>query len=249
MSEGRLRYDLNADVGEGFPYDAELMAVITSANVACGFHAGDAATMRQLCEWCVERNVAVGAQFSYRDREGFGRRDVDVTRAQLEADLTEQVEALTDAAHAAGAIVSYVKPHGALYNRAVWDDERSAAVAAVAGRFGLPVLALPGSRLAEQAVAAGLATYREFFADRAYDGHGRLVPRSEPESVLTDPGQIVERIRQLVTEGTVTTVDETLVSMRADSICVHGDTPDALGLARSVRGMLEGLGAVVTPCS
>lgn len=241
----RGSYDLNADVGEGFDTDDELLDVITSANVACGFHAGDRDTMRYLCACAAERGVAVGAQVSYRDREGFGRRALDVAYDVLVADVTEQVLDLTEAAAAAGIRLSYLKPHGALYNRVVNDDGQAAAVVAVASRFGLPVLTLASSRLAERAGAAGLSTYREFFADRTYDDEGRLVSRDQPGAVIDSATVVRGRVRSLVADGRVQTVTGRSLGVQADSICVHGDTAGAVELARAVRAELEGLGVDV----
>jgi UPF0271 protein len=238
-----MSWVLNADVGEGFPYDAELLSVIDAANVACGFHAGDAETMRQVCRLALRHGVTVGAQPSYRDREGFGRRDMDVAPDQLRDDLREQVDVLSGIAAAEGTAVRYLKPHGALYNRAVWDVEQAAVVVQVAAEQSLPVLGLPGSRLLEAAAAAGLDGWREFFADRAYTPDGRLVSRSEPDALVTDPAVVAARVRRLAAEGVVAASDGSLVPMAADSICVHGDSPGALELARVVRRAIDEAGA------
>jgi 5-oxoprolinase (ATP-hydrolysing) subunit A len=245
MGDVTKRYDLNADVGEGFSFDAELLEVITSANVACGFHAGDDASMRWICHLAAERGVAVGAQVSYRDRDGFGRRDIEVDEAQLVRDLTEQVEALQAVASATSTVVSYLKPHGALYNRAVHDAARAQCVVSVAKAFGLPVLGLPGSVLLERARAAQLTGWREFFADRAYDADGRLVPRALHGAVIDDPAMVVSRVSRLVRSGTVETIDGHELRVDADSICVHGDSADAGPLARAVRVALGAEGATV----
>lgn len=239
------RIDVNADVGEGVGDDAALLAVVTSANVACGFHAGDPPTMRAVCAEAVARGVVIGAQPSYRDRAGFGRRPVEVGHDALLADLVEQVDALADAAARAGGSVRYVKPHGALYNRAVHDDEHAGAVVAVCAQFGLPVLALPGSRLLALAAEAGVPAGREFFADRGYDGDGRLVARGRPGAVIDDVEQVRARVRALVARGAVADVSGRPVNVAADSICVHGDTPGAVGLARAVREVLEAGGVAV----
>ncbi len=241
----RIRYDLNADVGEGFGYDDELLTVVSSANVACGFHAGDATTMRRMCRIAVARGVAIGAQVSYRDREGFGRRDVEVCHRELVADLSEQVEALLLAAADEGGSVGYLKPHGALYNRAATDPAHARAVVEVCGAFALPVLGLPDSVLLEQTRQAGLRGWREFFADRSYDAVGRLVARQVDGALISDPVVVTERIRHLVERGTVTTVDGVEIDVSADSICVHGDSPGAPDLARAVRDTLEADGALV----
>ncbi|MDG4864563.1 LamB/YcsF family protein, partial [Streptomyces sp. T-3] len=190
----RVLIDLNADLGEGFGRwqltdDEQLLSVVTSANVACGFHAGDAATMRRVCELAAARGVRIGAQVSYRDLAGFGRRAMDVPATELAAEVAYQIGALEVFARAAGTRVSYVKPHGALYNRVVHDDEQATAVVdgVLLAGGDLPLLCLPGSRLLEVAAKAGLPVVREAFADRAYTDAGTLVPRAEQGSVITEP--------------------------------------------------------------
>jgi UPF0271 protein len=219
--------DLNADVGEGVDGDVELLAVVTSASVACGFHAGDASTMRALCAEAVERGVAIGAHVGYRDREGFGRRALDVTPAAVEAETVEQISALTSHAAEAGGRVAYVKPHGALYHRATVDDECAAAIVSAVGE--LSVLAAPGSALLARAEAAGLVAVAEGFADRAYAPDGSLVPRSSAGAVLGRDDAVRQAVA-LARGGEVR------------SLCVHGDTPGALALARRVGAELEGAG-------
>lgn len=231
--------ELNADVGEGFPSDDALMTLVTQANVACGFHAGDETTMLATCRSAMQHGVTVGAQVSYRDREHFGRRDLDVDDDTLVRDLDEQVAALVALAVQAGTHVSYLKPHGALYNRAARDQQQARAVVEVCERYGLPVMCLPESEPLRLAAAAGLEGWREFFADRAYDREGRLVPRTAHGAVVSDPAAVEARVRQLLEQGTVTAVDGTLVEVEADSICVHGDSPHAVALARAVHVALE----------
>lgn len=232
--------DVNADVGEGFPHDHALLTFVTSANVACGFHAGDSDTMRRLCELSNARGVAVGAQVSYRDRAGFGRRDLEVAPDDLAADVAEQIDRLASAAAGTGATVAYVKPHGALYNRAVWDEVQARAV--LDGSQGLAVLGLPGSVLLEAAERAGRTVGREWFADRGYTAEGRLVPRGEPGALVSDPAAIADRVRVLVADGTVTAVDGSTVAVSADSICVHGDAPGCVDAAAAVCASLARLG-------
>lgn len=232
------RYFLNADVGEGFPDDAALLEVVTQANVACGFHAGDAASMRATCALAVRNGVSVGAQVSYRDRAGFGRRDVDVRPQTLVEHLTEQVQSLREAAAVEGASLDYLKPHGALYNRVVWDEERAEAVSRVCLAERLPLLCLPGAVALRRVEESGGTALREFFADRGYDAAGRLLPRDRPGGVLDDPGAVEERVRRLLDAGVVVADDGTQVPVQADSICVHGDTPRAVELARAVRATL-----------
>ncbi|UNT00963.1 LamB/YcsF family protein [Streptomyces tubbatahanensis] len=250
--------DLNADLGEGFGRwhltdDEALLASVTSANVACGYHAGDPATMRRVCELAAERGVRIGAQVSYRDLAGFGRRAMDVPAAELAAEVAYQIGALEVFARAAGSAVAYVKPHGALYNRAVRDGEQAAAVvegvrlarAARGSGPPLPVLGLPGSRLLAAAAEAGLPTVEEAFADRAYRPDGTLVPRTEPDAVLHDPDQVVERSLRLARDGELVAADGGLLRSTARSLCVHGDTPAAARLARRVREELAAAGVTV----
>jgi UPF0271 protein len=233
-----VRYDLNADVGEGFDTDADLLEVVTQANVACGFHAGDEQTMRSVCELAVKHGVEVGAQPSYRDRENFGRADVEIGYEELVRDLTEQVEALQAIAREVGTKVTYLKPHGALYNRIVHDADQAKAVVDVALQFELPLMTLPSSVAHRLAEDSGGTVIREFFADRAYDSDGRLVPRWAERSVISDADQVADRVRQLLATETVTTIDGGTVELEADTICVHGDTPDAVALARAARDAL-----------
>lgn len=244
--------DLNADLGEGFGRwtltdDERLLSVVTSANVACGFHAGDAVTMRRVCELAAERGVRIGAQVSYRDLAGFGRRAMDVPPAELAAEVAYQIGALEVFARAAGSRVAYVKPHGALYNRVVRDAEQAAAVVdgVLLAGGALPVLGLPGSRLHEAAERAGLPVVAEAFGDRAYRADGSLLPRGQEGAVVHDPDEVVERSVTLVRSGTVTAHCGTAVAVRARSLCLHGDTPGAVELARRVRAALESAGVTV----
>ncbi|MFF5845173.1 LamB/YcsF family protein [Streptomyces massasporeus] len=244
--------DLNADLGEGFGRwrltdDEQLLSVVTSANVACGFHAGDAATMRRVCELAAERGVRIGAQVSYRDLAGFGRRAMDVPPAELAAEVAYQIGALEVFARAAGARVAYVKPHGALYNRVVHDEEQATAVVdgVLLADAALSVLGLPGSRLLELAGKAGLPVVTEAFADRAYTDAGTLVPRTLEGSVVTDPDAVVERSVSLARSGEVVSHTGTRIEVRARSLCLHGDTPGAVDLARRVRERLAACGVRV----
>ncbi|WP_267716082.1 LamB/YcsF family protein [Streptomyces sp. CoH17] len=241
--------DLNADLGEGFgrwtlTEDDALLSVVTSANVACGFHAGDPSVMRRVCDLAAERGVRIGAQVSYRDLAGFGRRAMDVPAGELAAEVAYQIGALRVFAEAAGATVAYVKPHGALYNRTVHDDDQARAVVAGVRLAGgaLPVLGLPGSRLLAAASEAGLTGVPEAFADRAYTAGGTLVPRREPGSVVTDADAVVRRAVAFAVDGSVEAVDGTAVTVAARSLCVHGDTPNAARIAARVRAALETAG-------
>ncbi|MFJ6845498.1 LamB/YcsF family protein [Streptomyces griseoluteus] len=244
--------DLNADLGEGFGRwqltdDEGLLSVVTSANVACGFHAGDAATMRRVCELAAARGVVIGAQVSYRDLAGFGRRAMDVPSAELAAEVAYQIGALEVFARAAGARVAYVKPHGALYNRVVRDEEQAGAVVdgVLLAGARLPVLGLPGSCLLQAAGKAGLGAVPEAFADRAYTDEGTLVPRDREGAVVSDPEAVVARSLDLARSGEVTALSGARVRVRARSLCLHGDTPGAVGLARRVRTRLASAGVPV----
>ncbi|UQX04872.1 5-oxoprolinase subunit PxpA [Streptomyces sp. RerS4] len=246
--------DLNADLGEGFGRwtltdDEALLSVVTSANVACGFHAGDPSIMRRVCGIAAERGVRIGAQVSYRDLAGFGRRSMDVPPRELADEVAYQIGALEVFARAAGSRVSYVKPHGALYNRTVHDAGQAGAVVAgvrlAAGERGLPVLGLPGSLLLTAAAEAGFEPVAEAFADRAYTPGGTLVPRAEPGAVLHDPDAVVARAVSLAAEGAVRASDGSRIPVTARSLCVHGDTPGAALLAGRVREALLGAGVRV----
>lgn len=244
--------DLNADLGEGFGIwelgdDAALLELVTSANVACGFHGGDPVVMRRVCDHAAARGVAIGAQIGYRDLAGFGRRRIDIEPAELEADVLYQLGALEAFARVAGSRVSYVKPHGALYHTIADDPGQAGAVvrAIVAFDPTLPVLGLPGSEVLRQAAAAGLTGVGEAFADRAYTATGRLVPRREPGAVLHDPVVIAERCVRIATTATVRAIDGTDVRVDASSVCVHGDTPDAVAIAARVRAALTAAGVTL----
>ncbi|MFI6096621.1 LamB/YcsF family protein [Lentzea sp. NPDC051213] len=238
--------DLNSDLGEGFGIwklgdDNALLSIITSANVACGFHAGDPSTMRKVCEEAARTGVKIGAQVSYRDLAGFGRRFIDADPIELADEVLYQIGALDACARAAGTEVVYVKPHGALYNATVHHEKQAEAVVNGTKAFGrLPILGLPGSRLLAKAEATGLRAVQEAFADRGYTPEGTLVPRSQPNALLTDTAQIIERATRLQ-EGEIVAVDGTVIKTQAESLCVHGDTPGAVEHARAVK---EALGTV-----
>ncbi len=241
--------DLNADLGESFGHwslgdDTAMLGLVTSANLACGFHAGDPTTLLRVCRAAAAAGVAVGAQVGYRDLAGFGRRFIDVSATDLTADVVYQVGALDALARAAGTRVSYVKPHGALYNAVVGHEVQAAALVEALRLVGgsLPLVGLPGSASLRLAERAGLPTVVEAFADRAYAADGTLVPRTRAGAVLHDPDTVATRVVRLVVEGVVEAVDGSLLQVRADSVCVHGDTPGAVTLARAVRRGLEAAG-------
>lgn len=244
--------DLNADVGEAFGSwtmgdDDALLGVVSSANVACGFHAGDAVTARAVCGTAAASGVVVGAHVGYRDLAGFGRRFVDVHPAHLTDEVVYQIGALQALAAVSGTTVRYVKPHGALYHAiGHHDGQAQAVVDAIRALDGsLALVVLPGSRAEAVAQAHGVQTVAEAFADRAYAPDGTLVPRGAPGAVLHDPAQIARRVVRLVEDGTVPAHDGTAVRVRAESICVHGDTPGAVTIAREVRAALDAAGVTV----
>jgi 5-oxoprolinase (ATP-hydrolysing) subunit A len=225
--------DLNADLGEGVTDDAGLLEVVTSANLACGFHAGDEATMRAVCTAAAARGVVVGAQVSYRDRENFGRRHMDPGAARLTGWVQEQVDLLTTIADDCGTRVAYLKPHGALYNRVVDDEDQADAV--LRGSGTLPVLGLPGSAILRLAEAAGRTGVREGFPDRGYTDDGRLVPRDQPGALVEGATAIAANAVDMASEGEV------------QSLCVHGDSPGAVQAATVVRAALQEAGYDVRP--
>jgi 5-oxoprolinase (ATP-hydrolysing) subunit A len=246
------RIDLNSDLGESLGNwklgdDEAMLDIVTSANVACGFHAGDSLTLQRTCAQAAERGVVVGAQVGYRDLAGFGRRFIDMEAAELTADVIYQIGALEAMCRVAGVRVAYVKPHGALYNAIVHHEGQAAAVVAavVALDPSLPVMGLPGSAFLRIAQEAGLRTVAEAFADRAYTPEGHLVPRRQPGAVLHDPELVAARMVRLATEGRITAVDGTEIEVRADSICTHGDSPGAVEMAQAVRDGLARAGVSV----
>jgi 5-oxoprolinase (ATP-hydrolysing) subunit A len=241
--------DLNADLGEGFGVwrlgdDDAMLGIVTSANVACGFHAGDPAGLLRVCRLAAERGVRIGAQVSYRDLAGFGRRFIDVAAEDLVADIVYQIGALQALAHASGSAVSYVKPHGALYNTIVTNREQAAAVVEAVRLVDstLPVLGMAGSAFFDEAARRGLRTVAEAFADRAYRPDGQLVSRREPGAVLHDPAAIADRVAAMVTSGRVTAIDGAQIAVSVESVCVHGDSPGGVQIATAVRDQLKAAG-------
>ncbi|MBX9641729.1 MAG: LamB/YcsF family protein [Mycobacteriaceae bacterium] len=243
------RIDLNADLGEGFGVwqlgdDESMLGIVSSANVACGFHAGDPAGLLRVCKSAAQRGVRIGAQVSYRDLAGFGRRFIDVDAEDLLADVVFQIGALQGIAQAAGSSVAYVKPHGALYNSIVSHRDQAVAVAEAVATVdaSLPVLGMAGSAFFAEADRRGLRTVAEVVAARAYQPDGRLVPRREPGAVLDDPAVIARRVVNMVKVGEVTTTDGTVLRVAAESVCVHGDSPGAVQIATAVREQLRTAG-------
>lgn len=249
-----MRIDLNSDLGEGYGAwkmgdDAAMLGIVSSANVACGFHAGDPLTILATVREAALRGVAVGAHVSYPDRVGFGRRPMDVTHAELVADVIYQIGALQGICASAGTRVGYVKPHGALYNSIATDPAQAAAVieGVRAVDPGLALMGLAGSAVLTQATDAGLPVIAEAFADRGYQADGQLVSRRAPGAVLHDPEAIAARMLRLVREGVVEAADGSVLRLAADSICVHGDSPGAVAMAARIRALLLENGVAIRP--
>jgi UPF0271 protein len=241
--------DLNADVGEGDPEtDEALLRLVTSANVACGLHAGDAQTMHATVAIAVRNSVAVGAHPGFNDREGFGRRPRQLTADEIRELLLSQLGALDEIARAEGATLRHVKPHGALYNQAETDGALAAAIVAAIRAFDptLRLVGRAGSAMEQAARAASHPFTAEAFGDRRYRGDGTLLPRSEPDSVLTDPEAVARQVRSLVTGGEVMASDGSRLAVSFGTLCVHGDTPGAVTLARRIRQELGALGVSVS---
>lgn len=246
--------DLNSDMGESFGAwamgdDAAMLEIVTSANIACGFHAGDPAGMLDTLREAARRGVAVGAHVGYRDLAGFGRRAMDVAARDLTAEVIYQIGALDGLARAAGTRVAYVKPHGALYNTIAQGGAQAEAVIAAIRAYDarLPLLALAGAPIIQQARAAGLSVVAEAFADRGYRPDGQLVARRDPGAVLHDPDLIAARMLRLAREGVIAATDGTLVPIAAQSICVHGDSPGAVQIGRRIRAAFDAEGVALSP--
>ena len=237
-----MTIDLNSDLGEGYGAwrmgdDAAMLSVVSSANIACGFHAGDPAGIYRTVKAAAENGVVVGAHVSYPDRVGFGRRDLDASSEELIGDVIYQIGALKGIAAAAGTIVRYVKPHGALYNRIAYDARQGQAVidGIKAVDPSLVLMGLANAPILDLARKSGLAVVAEAFADRAYTPKGELVSRREAGSVLHDEKKIADRMVQLAREGTLEAIDGSTIRIEAQSICVHGDSPGAVAIAQEIR--------------
>lgn len=245
-------FDFNCDMGESFGawkmgLDAEVIKFVTSANIACGFHAGDPATMRKTVQLAEAHGVGIGAHPGFPDLQGFGRRNLAATPEEVRDDLVYQIGALQ--AFTRDKKLQHVKPHGALYNMAVPGGDLARAIGEAVQQVdpSMILVVLAGSRWAEQAEKMGLRVAREAFADRALNADGTLVPRSKPGSVIHDTQQVIERSVRLVTEGTVVAITGEVVPVRADTLCLHGDTPDAVRLASALRAALEQAGVTLAP--
>ncbi|WP_353816110.1 LamB/YcsF family protein [Agromyces sp. SYSU T00266] len=246
--------DLNADLGESYGAwsmgdDEAMFEVVSSANVACGFHAGDPLTMLRSARLAVRHGVVLGAHPGYRDRAGFGRRAMDVSADELAAEVVYQLGALDGVARTVGATVAYVKAHGALYHRLGADIAAASAVAdALAAAVpGVVVLGPPESELERAAAGAGIRYAREAFIDRGYLADGRLVPREHPDALVRDPVRAADRALELVETGGIASADGVRVDLDPDSLCLHGDTPGSVGIARAVRAALATAGHDVRP--
>jgi UPF0271 protein len=249
-----MNVDLNCDMGESFGvyrlgFDEEMMPHITSANIACGFHAGDPIVMERTISCAKNNGVSVGAHPGFPDLVGFGRRNMELSPRELRNDLIYQVGALSAFAQIEGLSLQHVKPHGQLYNLAAKDEALTKAICEAVLALGKNIIlvALSGSKMAEIASKSGVKVAREAFADRAYHRDGSLVSRKTEGSVIHDPKRVAERVIRMVRDGKVQSIEGDLIDLEVDSICVHGDTPGAVDLARAIRGSLEGAGITVLP--
>lgn len=249
ISGGRTVIDLNADLGEGAGTDAQLLAVITSANIACGVHAGDPVLIRHTVQLARTYEVGIGAHPSFPDREGFGRRPMALPRAKMTQVVADQIRVLTEAAHQAGERLQHVKAHGALYNLAAADADLASAIGEAVCQVDrtLIVVALAGSQMVEVLRAMDLRVAEEAFIDRGYTSAGTLVRRSDPRALITDVAAAAARAVRLARDRLVTAVDGEDVPVEADTFCVHGDTPNAVALAQATRRALEHSGISVRP--
>lgn len=246
-----MHIDLNADVGESFGQwtlgdDAAIMDQVSSASIACGFHAGDPSTMRQSCATAAAKGVSIGAHPSYRDLTGFGRRFMDIAPSELSDELIYQIGALQAIARAEGTAVNYVKPHGALYNAIVHHTAQAEAVVAALSVVELPLLVAPNSEVQRLALAAGLTVVTEAFADRAYNPDGTLVARTQPGAVLHSLEAVVAQSLDIALHQEVTAIDGSRIGVEVQSLCLHGDTPGAVAMAAAVRTALHDAGVTIT---
>ncbi|MEP6720124.1 MAG: 5-oxoprolinase subunit PxpA [Variovorax sp.] len=239
--------DLNADLGEGCDNDQALLTLVSSANIACGWHAGDAKTMRQCVRWAMQNGVAIGAHPSFPDRENFGRSEMNLPADEVIAGMLYQIGALAAIVKAEGGRLAHVKPHGALYNQAVKDPALADALCEAVKRFdpSLKFFGLAGSGMIEAATRAGLQPVEEVFADRAYSADGSLVSRKLPGALIESDAEAIAQTLSLVRDHRVTAIDGSTVSVNAQSVCLHGDGAHALEFAQRIREMLAGEGIAV----
>lgn len=235
--------DLNADLGEGCGDDLAIIPLLSSANISCGAHAGSEDEILTALRACQHHQVKVGAHPSYPDRDNFGRRQMDLTAAELSESLQQQLQYFQQLAERAGVSMSYIKPHGALYNQAAVDSELAGIIVDLVSTQhpGVAILTLPDSALAVAAKAAGIMVFHEAFADRAYQATGQLVPRTQPGAVLNHQAALAQSV-QLVQTGTINSIEQQPLQLQADSLCLHGDSPEALQLARDLVSQLHQAG-------
>ena len=236
-----MEIDLNADIGEGCESDEALLDLISSANIACGWHAGGAEAMRNCTRWAVAKGVAIGAHPSFLDRENFGRSEMQLRPEEVYAGMLYQLGALAAIAAAAGGRIAHLKPHGALYNQAARDRVLAKAIVDAAREFDptIAVFGLAGGKLVEQARSAGLIAVEEAFADRGYLADGSLVPRSQPGALIEDEDQMIERTLVMIRDKRVRTIDGSWCALNAQTLCLHGDGAHALAFARRIRTTLD----------
>lgn len=244
-----MQIDLNADLGEGAGNDEALLALVSSANIACGWHAGDAKTMRQCVRWAIDNGVAIGAHPSFPDRENFGRSAMQLPPDEIVANMLYQIGALAAIVNAEGGTLVHVKPHGMLYNQAVKEPELAAALCEAVRKFdpSLKFFGLAGSGMIEAARRAGLTPVEEVFADRGYMPDGSLVPRSQPGALIEDEDASLAQTLSLVRDHQVTAIDGSTVAVNAQSVCLHGDGAHALAFAKRIRERLTAEGIAITP--
>jgi UPF0271 protein len=249
-----MSIDINSDLGESFGNyemgnDRLMMQYISSANIACGYHAGDFITMRRTVLLCIESGVSIGAHPSYPDLQGFGRRNMEFTPEEIYSMVLSQVGSLKCITEAEGGFLRHVKPHGAMYNSASDNSEKAMAIVEAVRKAGddLILLCLPGSAMEAAAIKTGLRYATEAFSDRQYDSRGRLVPRTNNEAVIHNPEVCASRVLDMVLKKRIITIDNQFLSINPDSICVHGDTKDAIEIAKAIRGVLDRNGISVKP--
>ncbi|MFL6374358.1 MAG: LamB/YcsF family protein [Pyrinomonadaceae bacterium] len=246
-----MKIDLNCDMGEGCGHDAELLDLVSSANIACGFHAGDNETMRRTAEMAAEKGVAIGAHPGYKDRENFGRLEQSLAPKEVFDLVTEQIAIMTDVVFAAGAHLNHVKAHGALYNQAAGDRELAAAIAEAVAAFDkdLVLFGMSGTVCVTEAERCGLTVASEVFADRTYQSDGSLTPRTKQNALIQDDDTAVKQALQMICEGNVTATSGGIIPVRAETICLHGDGTHAVQFARAIRTALEKNGVTIRPIS